>query len=103
MPIVTCCLQRQGFAGTPMVAAADAGMLSGTNLKAPDELELSFIVGSRATKAPADLESEFHWHDAIYTNGQVIDTATLRHSNAGVIDTALRAELVWKPDTHPGM
>ncbi len=40
-----------------MVVAAGAGMLSGTNLKALDELELSFIVGSRVTKAPGDLES----------------------------------------------
>ncbi|WP_204081958.1 hypothetical protein [Mycobacterium riyadhense] len=39
----------------PMVVAADAGMLSAANLKALDELELSFIVGSRMTKAPGDL------------------------------------------------
>ena len=30
-----------------MVVAADAGMLSAANLKALDELELSFIVGSQ--------------------------------------------------------
>ena len=53
-------VDRHDLQGTPMVVAADAGMLSASNLKALDELGLSFIVGSRATKATADLESHFH-------------------------------------------
>jgi hypothetical protein len=102
VPIITSFLQRHDLAGTPMVVAADAGMLSASNLKALDELGLSFIVGSRATKAPADLESHFHWHGDVFTDGQVIDTVTPRHGNTKVNNTALRAEPVWKPDTHPG-
>ncbi len=62
VPIITSFLERHNLAGTPVVVAADAGMLSGTNLKALDELGLSFIVGSRVTKAPPDLESHFHWN-----------------------------------------
>ena len=85
-----------------MVVAADAGMLSASNLKALDERECSFIVGSRATKAPADLESHFHWHGDVFTDGQIIDTVTPRHGNTEVNNTALRAEPVWKSDTHPG-
>ena len=35
-----------------------------------------FIVGSRVTKAPIDLESHFRWHGDAFTDGQVIDTLT---------------------------
>jgi hypothetical protein len=42
-----------------MVVVADAGMLSAGNLKDLHEAGLRFIVGSRATKAPADLASHF--------------------------------------------
>jgi len=44
---------------------------SAANLKALDELGLSFIVGSRTTKAPGDLESHFHWHGDLFTDGQI--------------------------------
>lgn len=92
-------VERHGLAGTPMVVAADAGMLSAANLKALDELGLSFIVGSRTTKAPADLESHFHWNGDVFTDGQIIDTVTPRHGNTKVNNLALRAEPVWNPDT----
>ena len=84
-----------------MVVAADAGMLSGSNLKALDELGLSFIVGSRATKAPGDLGSHFHWNGDVFTDGQIIDTVTPRHGNTKVNDTELRAEPVWDPEPIP--
>jgi transposase len=102
VPIVTSFLQRHALAGTPMVVAADAGMLSAANLKALDELGLSFIVGSRTTKAPGDLESHFHWNGDVFTDGQIIDTVTPRHANGAVNDIAHRAEPVWNPDDHPG-
>jgi len=102
VPIVTSFIERHGLAGTPMVVAADAGMLSASNLKALDELGLSFIVGSRTTKAPGDLESHFHWHGDVFADGQIIDTVTPRHGNTKVNDLALRAEPVWNPDTHTG-
>jgi hypothetical protein len=102
VPIVTSFLERHDLAGAPMVVAADAGMLSGTNLKALDELELSFIVGSRTTKAPGDLESHFHWNGDVFTDGQVIDTVTPRHGNTKVNNSALRAEPIWDPEQHPG-
>jgi hypothetical protein len=102
VPIITSFLERHSLEGTPMVVAADAGMLSAANLKALDELGLSFIVGSRATKAPADLGSHFHWHGDVFTDGRIIDTVTPRHGNTKVNNPALRAEPVWNPDTHPG-
>lgn len=102
VPIITSFLQRHHLERTPMVVAADAGMLSAANLKALDESGLSFIVGSRATKAPVDLESHFHWHGDVFTDSQIIDTVTPRHGNTKVNDTKLRAEPVWTPDTHAG-
>ena len=77
-------------------------MLSGANLTALDALELSFIVGSRVTKAPADLESHFHWNGDVFTDGQLIDTVTPRHGNMKVNNTALRAEPVRDREAHPG-
>lgn len=102
VPIITSFLERHNLVGTPLVVAADAGMLSGTNLKALDELELSFIVGSRVTKAPGDLESHFHWNGDAFTDGQLIDTVTPKHGNTQFNNTALRAEPVWDPEAHPG-
>jgi hypothetical protein len=55
---------------------ADAGMLSAANLADLDEAGLGFIVGSRVTKAPVDLESHFRWHGDAFSDGQVIDTVT---------------------------
>lgn len=102
VPIIASFLERHDLAGTPMVVAADAGMLSQSNLAALDEQELSFIVGSRMTKAPGDLESHFHWNGDVFTDGQIIDTVTPRHGNTKVNDTKLRAEPVWSPDNDTG-
>jgi transposase len=102
VPIITGFLARHGLAGTPMIVAADAGMLSASNLAALDAAGLSFIVGSRMTKAPGDLESHFHWHGDVFTDGQIIDTVTPRHGNSKVNDAALRDEPVWTPQDHPG-
>ncbi len=102
VPIIGGFVERHHLAGIPMVVAADAGMLSATNLKALDDLELSFIVGSRMTKAPGDLESYFHWNGDVFTDGQIIDTVTPRHGNNTVNDCNKRAEPVWDPEAHPG-
>ena len=85
--------------GTPMVVAADAVMLSATNLNALAKAGLGFIVGSRSVKAPIDLESHFHWYGDVFTDGQIIDTVTPRRARSKVNDTAHRAERVWNPET----
>ena len=99
VPTITAFADRHDLTGTPMVVAADAGMLSATNLTALDEAGLGFIVGSRAVKAPIDLESYFHWNGDVFTDGQIIDTVTPRHARNKVNDTAHRAEPVWNPET----
>jgi hypothetical protein len=102
VPIITAFTNRHDLADTPMVVAADAGMLSASNLKALDEAGLGFIVGSRSVKAPGDLASHFHWHGDVFNDGQIIDTVTPRHGNTIVNDLAHRAEPAWGPDDHPG-
>ncbi len=88
-----------------MAVVADAGMLSAANLTALEEAGLRFIVGSRVTKAPVDLESHFRWHGDAFEGGQVIDTITpktSRAANKGIENDAnLKSEPVWDPAQHP--
>ena len=102
IPIVKQFQARHGLAD--MVVVADAGMLSATNLRELDEANLRFIVGSRATKAPKDLESHFRWHGDAFADGQVIDTLTPRsgHHKDAASDPQIKAEPVWDPGQHPG-
>jgi len=85
-----------------MVVVADAGMLSAANLTKLDAAGYRFIVGSRTTKAPIDLESHFRWHGDAFADGQVIDTLTPRIGKNTDNDPARRAEPVWHPAAHAG-
>jgi transposase len=85
-----------------MVVVADAGMLSATNLRELDEANLRFIVGSRVTKAPVDLESHFRWHGDAFADGQIIDTITPKNRRVVENDPKLKKEPVWNPDQHAG-
>ncbi len=101
LPVVKQFQERHGIAD--MVVVADAGMLSAGNLKELDEAGLRFIVGSRVTKAPKDLESHFRWHGTAFTDGQVIDTITPRDQRGTAVkasDPMKRAEPVWDPVVH---
>jgi hypothetical protein len=102
VPIITAFQNRHNLTDTPMVIAADAGMLSASNLKDLDAAGLGFIVGSRTVKAPIDLASHFHWNGDVFTDGQLIDTVTPRHGNTTVNDKSKRAEPVWNAEDHPG-
>jgi hypothetical protein len=100
IPIVKQFAERHGLAD--MVVVADAGMLSSSNLKDLDEANLRFIVGSRVTKAPKDLESHFRWHGDAFTDGQVIDTLTPRTGHKVENDPKRKVEPVWNREEHPG-
>ena len=100
IPIIKQFQARHGLAG--MVVVADAGMLSAKNLRELDEADLRFIVGSRVTKAPIDLESHFRWHGDALADGQVIDTITPKTGHRSENNRMLRAEPVWDPENHPG-
>ncbi len=100
LPIVSSFLARHDIAD--LVVVADAGMLSGTNLAELDRADVRFIVGSRATKAPGDLESHFRWHGTTFSDGQVIDTITPRSAHGEPENNPMRrAEPVWDRETHP--
>jgi len=101
VPIVQKFAERHGIAD--MVVVADAGMLSSANLRDLDEAGLRFIVGSRVTKAPKDLESHFRWRGTAFADGQIIDTITPRDQRGTAVktsDPAKRAEPVWDPAVH---
>ena len=101
VPIVRQFQERHGI--VDMVVVADAGMLSAANLRDLDEAGLRFIVGSRVTKAPKDLESHFRWHGDAFTDGQIIDTITPRDQRGTTVktsDSKVKAEPVWNPSVH---
>ena len=99
LPIISQFRARHGIGNFAVVA--DAGMLSAANLAALDTVGCKFIVGSRLTKAPIDLESHFRWHGDYFGDGQVIDTLTPKTGRNGDNDPALLAEPVWDPQAHP--
>ena len=99
IPIVKAFQDRHQVAD--MVIAADAGMLSATNLDAIDAAQLRFIVGSRVVKAPLDLAKHFRWHGNAFSDGQIIDTITTRRGGPDPDRIATRAEPVWDPAQHP--
>ncbi|TDC72945.1 IS1634 family transposase [Actinomadura sp. 7K507] len=99
-PIVKQFQQRHNLAD--IVIVADAGMLSAANLRELDDAHLRFIVGSRVTKAPVDLESHFRWHGDAFSDGQVIDTITPKNSRVVENDVHRKAEPVWNRQQHPG-
>lgn len=98
IPIVTAFMARHNVAD--LVIVADAGMLSAANLKELDAAGLRFIVGSRQSKAPADLAAHFAWHGDAFTDGQTIDTITPRHQGSRR-DASKCAEPVWNPTEYP--
>lgn len=100
IPIIRQFQARHGIAGAEMVIAADAGMLSSENLKDLDAAGLKFIVGSRQSKAPGDLESHFRWNGTAFSDGQIIDTVTPRHGLSHVNTITKRSEPVWDPGRH---
>jgi Transposase DDE domain len=100
VPIIKAFQKRHGLAD--MVVVADAGMLSASNLHELDDAGLRFIVGSRVTKAPVDLESHFRWHGDAFTDGQIIDTITPRNQRTIENDSKVKAEPVWNRAEHTG-
>jgi hypothetical protein len=100
VPIIKAFQDRHSLAD--MVVVADAGMLSASNLRELDDADLRFIVGSRVTKAPTDLESHFRWHGDAFADGQVIDTLTPKNRRTIENDPKIKAEPVWNPERHSG-
>lgn len=94
LPMIRAFQARHHLSG--MVVVADAGMLSASNLRQLDDEGLHFIVGSRQTRAPLDLESHYRWHGDHFHDGQIVDTITPRHRRTrNVNDAYVKAEPRW--------
>ncbi|HEU5421675.1 MAG TPA: IS1634 family transposase, partial [Streptosporangiaceae bacterium] len=100
LPVIRQSRARHGLEA--MVVVADAGMLSAANLDDLDGEGLGFIVGSRVTRAPVDLESHFRWHGDAFTDGQVTGTLTPKKGRNKDNDPARRAEPARDRKEHPG-
>jgi predicted secreted protein len=72
IPVLQAFQARHGIAD--LVVVADAGMLSANNLNAIEDAGFKFIVGSRLTKAPYDLQEHFDTKGNRFTNGQVLES-----------------------------
>lgn len=66
---------RDRHQAADLVIVADAGMLSARNLNAIEDAGMSFIVGSRISKAPYDLAAHFERHGNAFDDGQVLESA----------------------------
>ena len=71
IPVITAFQQRHDIAD--MVVVADAGMLSAANLNALEDAGLSFIVASRTSKAPKELEDHFGRRGNAVPDGEVVE------------------------------
>jgi hypothetical protein len=99
IPMVEAFMARHGISG--VVIAADAGMLSAANLKTLDDAGYRFIVGSRATKAPIDLESHYAWHGDFAADGQIVDTVTPKIGRNIDNDPSWAGEPIWDTASCP--
>lgn len=71
IPVITAFQQRHQI--SDMVVVADAGMLSAANLNALEDAGLSFIVASRTSKAPKELEDHFGRRGNAIADGEVVE------------------------------
>ncbi|MGX1770391.1 IS1634 family transposase [Dietzia sp. NPDC055343] len=71
IPVITAFQQRHEI--SDMVVVADAGMLSAANLNALEDAGLSFIVASRTSKAPKELEDHFGRRGNAIDDGEVVE------------------------------
>lgn len=71
IPVITTFQQRHQV--SDMVVVADAGMLSAANLNALEDAGLSFIVASRTSKAPKELEAHFGRRGNAISDGETVE------------------------------
>lgn len=71
IPVITAFQKRHQI--SDMVVVADAGMLSAANLNALEDAGLSFIVGSRTSKAPKELEDHFGRRGNVIADDGVVE------------------------------
>lgn len=100
IPIIKAFQKRHGL--SDMAVVADAGMLSATNLRELDEAGLRFIVGSRVTKAPVDLESHSAGTATPSATGNSSTPSPRRTAAASRTTRRRSASRSGNPEQHPG-
>jgi len=91
MPVLRAFQDRHGI--KDVVVVADAGMLSAGNLNALEDAGLSFIVGSRLTKAPYDLADHFERHGTYFDDAQILES--VRDMGTGAAARQRRIVYQW--------
>lgn len=72
---------RQHYDQAEIIVVADAATLPTQELNTLDRAGFGVLLGSRVTRAPANLEDHFSWSGSSLTDGQLIDTAAPRPSH----------------------
>lgn len=73
VPVIEQFKARHGI--TDLVVVADAGMLSAANLNALEDAGCTFIVGSKQTRVPYDLDAHFKHHGNATADNATIETS----------------------------
>lgn len=73
VPVIQAFQARHGV--TDLVVVADAGMLSAANLNALEDAGCRFIVGSRQSRVPYDLDAHFKHHGNATPDDTTIETS----------------------------
>lgn len=73
VPVIEQFKARHGI--TDLVVVADAGMLSAANLNALEDAGCRFIVGSKQSRVPYDLDAHFKRHGNATPDGATIETS----------------------------
>jgi hypothetical protein len=89
---------RERHKAPDLVVVADAGMLSAKNLNAIEDAQLSFVVGSRISRAPYDLAEHFERHGNAFTDGQVLESS--RMMGTGKAARSRRVVYQWRFARH---
>jgi Transposase DDE domain len=91
IPVLTDFRKRHPETGK-IIVVADAGMLSAANLLALETAGFSFIVGSKASKAPYDLAEHLQRHGNAFDDGRTIETTRVM----GTGKDARSRRVVWQ-------
>lgn len=85
-----------------VVMVADADMMTLSNLTAPDEAGLGFIVGSKPTRAPYDPAEHTRSHRDAYSDGQLMETTTPKRGVKDLTGESMRCNRpAWTPQASP--
>lgn len=96
IPVITGFIERHRI--TDMIVVADAGMLSAANLNALEDAGLKFIVGSRTSKAPKELEEHFGERGNYIADNGIVELTRPMGTGQARRDRRVVWHYLWKRD-----